>query len=110
MSLSHRERRILAEIELQISRDDPAFAARDDWRLTPPRHGPHRFSHHVSRREVVWVLVTALVVMVALPVLVLVAVSGQCSPGDTAPPTAITGEAATASPSHQRPQQRARTC
>ncbi|MEU8247770.1 DUF3040 domain-containing protein [Nonomuraea sp. NPDC048916] len=78
MSLSHRERRILAEIELGLRECDQAFARRiDALNAAAPRENPQRFSSHVSGVELVCVLLAALLLAV-LPVIVVLHAGRSC--------------------------------
>ncbi|MBF8191397.1 DUF3040 domain-containing protein [Nonomuraea sp. K274] len=80
MSLSDRERRMLAEIEQDLRRRDRAFAARmDALSAARPRMGPQRFACEVSRREIVWITVVV-VVLTALSVLIVLVAGPERTP------------------------------
>ncbi|MEV0590077.1 DUF3040 domain-containing protein [Nonomuraea cavernae] len=77
MSLSHREQRILAEIELGLRECDQAFARRIDALNAAAEEGPSRYSSHVSGMELVCVLIAALLLAV-LPVIVVLHAGRAC--------------------------------
>ncbi|GGO61174.1 DUF3040 domain-containing protein [Nonomuraea cavernae] len=91
MSLSHRERRILAEIELGLRECDQAFARRIDALNAAAEEGPRRFSSHVSGMEMVCVLIAALLLAV-LPVIVVLHAGRAC------PTPARTGSSSSGAP------------
>ncbi|MCK2212251.1 DUF3040 domain-containing protein [Actinomadura sp. ATCC 31491] len=75
MSLSDRERRLLAEIERNLRCRDPRFTRRID---ALNRQGPQRFACHVSTRQVVCVLlVVVALTFLSAAILVLTAPQGR---------------------------------
>ncbi|MFK4040728.1 DUF3040 domain-containing protein [Nonomuraea wenchangensis] len=71
MSLSDRERRLLAEIEQDLRCDDPGFTRRID---ELNRQGPQRYACHVSNRQMVAVLLVVVVLsLLSAAILVLTA-------------------------------------
>ncbi|MFG1614770.1 DUF3040 domain-containing protein [Nonomuraea wenchangensis] len=74
MSLSDRERRLLAEIEQDLRCGDPGFTRRID---ALNRQGPQRYACHVSNRQMVGVLLVVVVLsLLSAAILVLTAPTG----------------------------------
>ncbi|MEZ7125556.1 DUF3040 domain-containing protein [Nonomuraea sp. AD125B] len=71
MSLSDRERRLLAEIERDLRCGDPGFTRRID---ALNRQGPQRYACYVSNRQMVGVLLVVVVLsLLSAVILVLTA-------------------------------------
>jgi hypothetical protein len=78
MSLSGRERRILAQIELELRKGDQAFARRiEALNASAARQCPQHFAGHTSGRELVCVLLFV-VVLAALPWVVILHAGRTC--------------------------------
>jgi hypothetical protein len=85
MSLSHRERRILAEIEHQCRRDR-AFSRRIDALTGEPPRDAQRYACDVSSWELIWVFLTV-AFLTALSLVVVLTAGRTCAPvGTPSPP------------------------
>ncbi|MEW9552164.1 DUF3040 domain-containing protein [Nonomuraea sp. NPDC050783] len=99
MSLSDRERRLLAQIERDLRCRDPRFTRRIE---ALSRQGPQRFACHVSTRQFVCILLAVVALtLLSAAVLVLTAPEGGRPPGGR--PSAPAGHTKALSPVTARP-------
>jgi hypothetical protein len=90
VALSHRERQILAEIELDLIHQDRAFSRRfDALEAAASTTGPQRFACQISTRELVYVLL-AVTLLTAVWTFVLLGAGRSCTSAQSSPPTTST--------------------